>query len=315
MKRFDQIEVLRFLAALAVFFVHIPGGGYGNFGVDLFFMISGFVIMASTANSQDSFLIKRIIRIAPLYYSLTFVIFFLAYFYPQILVGTVASFEWLIKSILFIPYDRNGQGHYPLLFLGWTLNYEMYFYFLFFIAMKFSVKMRGFYVVVIMTVIFFICEEIDFYPFKAYGDEIVFEFCLGVLIYIFLVEKKYIQSLFILMMLVLPIHRMNGFSDHRIFYYGLPMFFVLTSSIIFLSNINFSRFLIRLGGASYSFYLIHPYVIGIFEKSLGFLSHGVFFYLFCLSISLISTIYISLIIFNKFETPTKNYFTKLIIKR
>ena len=42
--------------------------------------------------------------------------------------NTTADLEHLIKSLFFIPFNKNGAGHYPILFLGWTLNFEIIFY-------------------------------------------------------------------------------------------------------------------------------------------------------------------------------------------
>jgi exopolysaccharide production protein ExoZ len=77
-KKYNSIELLRFIAATAVFFVHIPFIGVGDFGVDIFFIISGFVMMLSTDKSESSnyFFIKRLIRIVPAYYLFTIAIFY-----------------------------------------------------------------------------------------------------------------------------------------------------------------------------------------------------------------------------------------------
>ena len=54
-KEFEVIELLRFFAAFAVMCVHIPSIGYGHLGVDLFFIISGFVMMYSTEHNHSNF--------------------------------------------------------------------------------------------------------------------------------------------------------------------------------------------------------------------------------------------------------------------
>ena len=130
-----SIELLRFLAATAVVFVHIPIVKFGNIGVDIFFAISGFVMMLSTESSSKNFFLKRIIRVAPTYYIFTLGVFFSALIAPSVLNNTTADFSQLVQSFLFVPFDKNGVGHYPILFLGWTLNYEMYFYLLFALAL------------------------------------------------------------------------------------------------------------------------------------------------------------------------------------
>ena len=82
-------------------------------------------------NNEKFFLLKRIFRIVPLYWILTLGVFALAIFVPDVLNNTTANIVHLIKSLFFIPFDKNGTGHFPILFLGWTLNFEVIFYFLF----------------------------------------------------------------------------------------------------------------------------------------------------------------------------------------
>jgi peptidoglycan/LPS O-acetylase OafA/YrhL len=130
LNKIEVIQVLRFLAAFSVMMVHLPVIGFGIWGVDIFFVISGFIMMYVTENNQKNFLVKRIIRIVPLYWILTLGVFSIAIFYPDLLNNTTANFEHLIKSLFFIPFDKNGSGHFPILFLGWTLNFEVIFYIL-----------------------------------------------------------------------------------------------------------------------------------------------------------------------------------------
>ena len=59
---FDSIQALRGLAALFVVFQHIRFLNFGAFGVDIFFCISGFMIMFTTEKSTKYFFRKRLIR-------------------------------------------------------------------------------------------------------------------------------------------------------------------------------------------------------------------------------------------------------------
>ena len=110
-------------------------------GVDLFFVISGFVIVYSSqslfaqAGGARTFMMRRLIRILPLYWAaLTLRVTGLA---VAALIGATVSFPDLtaiVTSYLFIPYDSFGYGAdypFPVVDLGWSLNYEMFFYALF----------------------------------------------------------------------------------------------------------------------------------------------------------------------------------------
>jgi glycosyltransferase involved in cell wall biosynthesis/peptidoglycan/LPS O-acetylase OafA/YrhL len=107
----------------------------GGVGVYLFFVISGFVMVhiswesfGKRAASAD-FLLRRIIRIVPLYWLATFA----AFASHKVLATHGAHAGWmdLAYSLTFIPYLSGEDGWYPILPAGWTLNYEMTFYVVF----------------------------------------------------------------------------------------------------------------------------------------------------------------------------------------
>ncbi|MDN0074841.1 acyltransferase [Crenobacter sp. SG2303] len=138
----QSIQALRGLAALLVVGFHfrsIAGPAnqaladllfsQGAIGVPLFFTISGFIVVYITedhaqglAGGRD-FLVKRACRVLPLYYLVT-------------LGGAGSSWDSLYetgRSMLFIPLGGTGGGPtygYARLFVGWTLNYEIFFYLL-----------------------------------------------------------------------------------------------------------------------------------------------------------------------------------------
>ena len=89
------------------------------------------------------FFIKRLIRIVPLYWIVTIAIFLISIFLPQYLNNTSNNYLHLIKSLLFIPFDKNGTGHFPVHFLGWSLNFEIIFYLLFAISLSFAKNFRS----------------------------------------------------------------------------------------------------------------------------------------------------------------------------
>jgi len=146
----QSVQVLRAVAALSVLFAHlwptllyfgvtdaIPNFIFGASGVDLFFVISGF-IMVYTAEplfgqpgGSRKFLLRRIIRIVPMYWGLTFISLIGRKGMP-----TQADLTWanIIGSYLFIPTTRPSGDTTPALSVGWTLNYEMFFYVLFSLA-------------------------------------------------------------------------------------------------------------------------------------------------------------------------------------
>ena len=143
-ERFDAIQVLRAIAATLVVFEHalfnwaskatLPGSipsfpHLGDYGVKLFFCISGFIIVHTAYNmpagweSTKTFWRRRIQRIVPLYWIVTTV-----YLLKLLATGHGLELDQILKSYLFIPYVNAGGLVQPLLGQGWSLNYEMLFY-------------------------------------------------------------------------------------------------------------------------------------------------------------------------------------------
>lgn len=140
-----NVQALRGLAAFLVVFVHLetlarlaglPAGVtvFGNCGVDVFFVISGLIMVVTTsgrAQTPQGFLRNRLTRIAPLYWAITLAVFAIAVMAPSLLQATTADPFQLAKSLAFIPYQRADGAMHPVVFVGWTLNYEMAFYLVF----------------------------------------------------------------------------------------------------------------------------------------------------------------------------------------
>jgi exopolysaccharide production protein ExoZ len=145
------IQYLRGIAAMMVVWHHSLGQvaatkdfirvpEFGIYGVDLFFMISGFIMLVTTWDkpiTPMAFIGHRIRRVVPLYWAATLLMVGIAIAAPALF----KTLQWdsgaLIKSLLFIPYDSlSFPGRIePLLVPGWTLNYEMFFYALFAVAL------------------------------------------------------------------------------------------------------------------------------------------------------------------------------------
>ncbi|TDK39823.1 acyltransferase [Rhizobium deserti] len=144
-----SIQYLRALAALAVVIFHAGERSGVHFtigaaGVDVFFVVSGFIMMAMS-NSRpmrpSSFLRNRLLRIAPSYWAATILMIVgaLVGLFPNLHIGlghTIASF-------LFIPLPSPSNGQtWPVLVQGWTLNYEIFFYAVFAITLLAGARLR-----------------------------------------------------------------------------------------------------------------------------------------------------------------------------
>src|SRR5229473_1548571 len=141
------IQYLRAIAALMVVWHHsliqVPGVAqfialpeFGPSGVDIFFVISGFIMLVITAGKEVTpaeFIRQRVIRVVPLYWLTTLLMLGCAVVVPTAFKTLQFSPAAVAKSLLFVPYDSlSFPGHaWPVLVPGWTLNYEMFFYGLF----------------------------------------------------------------------------------------------------------------------------------------------------------------------------------------
>lgn len=135
-----NIQALRGVAAILVVFVHMPGmlgaigwHRFGAVGVELFFVISGFVAVYSTESGSTPrrFMGHRLWRVVPMYWLATAATVIAAITIPGAVHATRPAVEEIIKSLAFIPFEKANGLVKPVLFVGWTLEYEMLFYLIF----------------------------------------------------------------------------------------------------------------------------------------------------------------------------------------
>ena len=312
--KIDIIEFSRFVAAMLVMCVHIPVFGFGAFGVDIFFIISGFVMMHSTERKSSNFFKKRLIRILPNYYIFTLGVFILALKFPHLLNNTTADLNHLLKSLFFIPFNKNETGHFPILFLGWTLNLEMLFYSIFALSLMINKKYRGFISSYILLTIFFISAYINSFPLKAYNDFIIFEFILGMIIYLIIFKKNYIESFLMLLAIIIGCLFNEINLNNRLLTYGLPSMIIMFLIILKFQNLKLSKFILMLGAGSYSLYLTHPYIIQFFDRFTNWFSGDFLQKSLSIFLCIILTNTFAILTYKYYELPIRRYFRKKLIK-
>lgn len=159
-KPLSCIQILRAVAALGVLLFHAcqwSGLDFavGAAGVDLFFLISGFVLWLSAergAPSPGGFLAARAVRVAPLYWLWTGLSALVAWRWPGMLPVVSLNLRHGLLSLAFLPHLDPGGGPFPLLPSGWTLTYEAYFYLAFAVALTLP-KHRRFQALAVMLTI------------------------------------------------------------------------------------------------------------------------------------------------------------------
>jgi len=282
-----SIQYLRAFAAYFVVLFHISaslnsqtGGNVvfavGAVGVDIFFVLSGFLMAMIVAENHEidtRFLMRRFLRIAPLYYLVTLVLFTLAVLSPFLVQAGKASFGHLLASLLFVPFPSASGSVTPILTLGWTLNYEMFFYFL--IALTtFLFRDRTLGLTVIFMVVLVIAGHFaDLGPvWDFYTDPIILEFAAGILVYryIFCDKRPRNSGIFAFLiaggLLALAIDPQTFPGSERLIRWGMPATLIVTGGIFAL---NFRiEWLKKLGDWSYSTYLVHIYIVQLMVKVL-----------------------------------------------
>lgn len=312
-----SLEALRFFAAISVVLYHIPFVGIGNFGVDIFFIISGYIMMLSTAENKSltAFYLKRAIRIFPLYYLVTILVFLISVFSPDLLKNTTSNFMHLVYSLAFIPFDKNGVGHQPIIAVGWTLNYEIYFYLLFGLAMWVSSSHRAILTFFALLIGYVFFNMFDSFLKTVYGDLIVFEFGLGILLYESLLNKNTVRILTFSLVIITFLAYEQVIPNHRLFYFGFPAFLIMYVFVRAVSNRRVPDFFVLLGGSSYSVYLTHSFVIRFFDRVLKWFDVPPLGSELLVSvIVLICSVFVGYLTFTIFEKPSIKFLRNLLVK-
>jgi peptidoglycan/LPS O-acetylase OafA/YrhL len=290
-RRLVSIQCLRGVAVLMVVFHHVlhQSTGFlavwpteaGQAGVDLFFVISGFVMVYVTnerERSPQQFLAMRAARIVPVYWFYTLAAAALMFVLPQLFRSNELTFKHVLLSMLFIPHESGiALDLSPVVKQGWTLNFEVFFYTLFAIAMAISVRRRVTLAVSALVVIAAAGYWLRFTGVSIgatgfYFNDIILEFAFGMLIARAFFQGK-LESVCAALGVTLvvsgfaAIFVLDSWYTHsmRAFVYGLPAAAVVIGALAFERRSRALRipFLQFAGDASYSIYLVHIFPVAV----------------------------------------------------
>jgi exopolysaccharide production protein ExoZ len=277
--RINNIQGLRAIAAMAVVFFHsgfvFPGlQPFGSFGVAIFFVISGYLMAMLCDKQPETFLRRRLIRIVPPYWAFTLLLFAVALRYPVLLKTTRPDGVELLKSLLFIPFTKSSGIMEPVLFLGWTLNYEMFFYVVVGLSLLVTRRYAWLLSCGVLTAIVIACQLFgtgDVAWFYSRG--LIFEFVAGIACYLLSSRVPWSPAIHVRLALVAVIvASLSGMIYIQGTNLQLPaplafamgtLAFVMVLSATSLSKIGWDiriRAVVMLGDASYLLYLVHPYI-------------------------------------------------------
>jgi exopolysaccharide production protein ExoZ len=321
----NNIQVLRGYAVILVIFVHLGFlldqvglKSFGHSGVDLFFVISGFIMVHISKNRESKpleFMKRRLIRIVPLYWIVTLGVCLIAFVAPKLMPSIAADIDIVavLKSLFFIPWMRNSVEAFPIVYVGWTLNLEMFFYLVFALGLFFKELHRALIftnlVLLALIVVPFLTDR-DLGILSFYTNPRIINFCFGMIIGLF--AAKFPRSLHPnITKSLLVLASACGFI---LIFTDLHFLVVATSSAalvviaLLLENSGFvvrSKALLAIGNASYSIYLSHAFVAILVErfvlpKVVGLGAFVIYTTIF-LVIALCSVV--GLVIYHLFERP------------
>jgi exopolysaccharide production protein ExoZ len=322
----DNVQVLRGIAALMVVAVHsidiahhqpestfrVIGSleNFGAAGVDLFFVISGFVIahtaFAGSRRWPMDFARERLWRVVPLY---------LLFSLPYAFMSTEITFGTVVATVLFWPAADPYVLSTPLMLIGWTLCFEMLFY----TAATIALLRRGRAVLVLLLLAYAACwmlgQATNLAAFRFLGNPLILEFLFGVLIaQIASRTSSQLGPLSIIAgvgwfaaVIVLGFEG-PGFDDpavwKRVLVWGLPSALIVLGAIVMepWRPAAISGPLLLVGAASYSIYLAHPLALWLLQGQLRLFHqhwHGMVFLAAGLAASLLG----GLLVYRCIEQP------------
>lgn len=237
----------------------------GSSGVDLFFIISGFIMLysihATPSMGARLFMVRRIIRIVPLYWIATTLSLSLPFMLPQIFKNFSIDTWYIAKSYLFIP-----QITAPLLTTGWTLVYEMYFYLVLAAFLYAGLRSKIYWVVVVFIISYLLglfLPQYNVYPvFYRYTSEMLLEFVIGLLLF-YVYHKGFRINVWVAAVLMAMGIALYSLLDGsmRLFSYGVPMACIFSGVIFCYRDLLNFKALHLMGDASYSLYLTQVFTI------------------------------------------------------
>lgn len=367
MRKLYSVQYLRGIAALLVVvchgigFINISGVTthytsssieyFGAIGVDIFFVISGFIITYTSGNEVGSyaataFAKKRFIRIVPVYY-IASALYLVRYLSSRIFSfipppHVVIDKLTILKTITILPLFDKKESLPTVLTLAWTLSYELLFYIIFVVLILLKINKREYWLLGILiglTILGTILPTHNI-QWEFLTNYMVLEFGFGVILCLLYQNLNRISFPFFASLTVLSLisfalliwsgrnHKIAGYGlevigplpIYRVLFWGVPSA-LFVAGLVFMEkarpgSIKKNKWMLLLGDASYSIYLTH----GLAYMTIGILTnHFVFLKQTQPDIFLVSSILFALIagvVFYKLvERPLLKRMNRLLLKK
>ena len=344
-KTFFNVQALRGIAACMVVLFHasekwsIAATGrdsmawsVGASGVDIFFVISGFVMATSSLSKGNGpqsaweFFKRRLVRILPLYWIITTVLVI------KIDLGLVRNTAWTgavplpfaFCSYLLIPYLHGGETS-PILGQGWTLSYEMFFYLLFAAALAIRKSVPQFLTFVLCLLVLIGSFRTDDWPaITVLLRPMLLEFLAGLWLGVAALKGRFLGprlSISLAASAVLTelfLHPTQPFVGRL--EWGVCSILIFQAAVALEPVIGkrIPRWMLLVGDASYSIYLVHPMFLGYYTERLKAahvllagrvrLQDDVITLVVCLGLSLL----VGIVVYKAIELPLNHRLQRLM---
>lgn len=306
LKYYHNLDGLRGIAALMVLVFHFfytPFNSYlpnidlyqkitefGQHGVSMFFVLSGFVITRILLNERANdnyfrrFYLRRVLRILPLYY-----LFLIVYYlFPLTYNGSIVDFELQIPFYFYLQnlkevlaIDASGPGHY------WTLAVEEHFYLLWPLIVFYSKPKNLWKIILVVTILIFVLKYnmlLNDYSINKFSltrmDQMLLGGVLAVLELNHFFEKKVALNLMIISCLsIIPLgiflylfsaefiyaKEMLKYPILGLLFFSLIGYLIVLKKNHFLNRILTSNVMQYLGKISFGIYVWHVLALDIMD--------------------------------------------------
>ncbi|MBF0560414.1 MAG: acyltransferase [Alphaproteobacteria bacterium] len=289
---FPGVQVLRGVAAMFVVLSHIlimlnerldcsfnlHSISWPQFGVDIFFPISGFIMVMATspqwglAGLWRAFLTRRIIRIVPLYWIVTGLKIAIIFIFPGLAIHSIVPLSYAVASFFLIPpYGTIWTGAtWPVVNVGWTLSFEMMFYIIFAVALAFSRRPIPWVASVLCLIVFAgLFSTPDWWAGSFLLGSLNLEFVFGMIVGLATLAGKRLPiplayAAVVVAGLLVWISMLDTFRDFpRFISWGIPGVLLLAATLALEERWidRLSGWPTFIGDASYSIYLTHVFAV------------------------------------------------------
>lgn len=298
MARLLTLQVARGAAANLVIFSHViqveakfNGGSilpaffiYGISGVDLFFVLSGFimVVVGGKGTGALEFLWRRAARIYPAYWLVTFVVLAASLIKPEWVNAAVKTPISIWRSFLLVPGPT-----VPLLAVGWTLVHEVYFYLVFALILALRIPILFGLIawgLIVLAVAVLGGHYIRSFPVGfVWANPLTAEFLMGAAVGLLYDARKIyapvwagiigLVALVISIVYIAPAVELAtnpNFYGQRTVLFGIPMALIVygLAGIEQHRTVNPPRLLVSLGDWSYGTYLVHLLILSALGRTI-----------------------------------------------